>query len=311
MWPYILRRLLWGIPIVLGVTFAVFLGLHVMKGSPSAAFMGKAATTEQLEKFDRDHGFDKSYPAQYVAFVKEVFTMDFGRSWKTDRPVSEMISEGAGKSVSLTLPALILTSLVAICFALFAAFFRGRSLDRGIMIVAVIGMSVSFLVYIVVLQYLLAFLLPVFQIHGYEDGLFERWQFLILPILIQVIVGVGYDTRFYRSVFVEEIGKDHITTAYAKGASKKRVMFVHVLKNALIPIVTRVMISIPFLVTGSLLLEQFFGIPGIGSLMLSALDTDDFPVIKALSVLISMLFIVSTILNDVFYAIVDPRVRLQ
>lgn len=311
MWPYILRRLLWGIPIVLGVTFAVFLGLHVMKGSPAAAFMGKAATAEQLAKFDRDHGFDKSYPEQYVAFVKEVITMDFGNSWKTDRPVSEMISEGAGKSVSLTLPALVLTSLVAICFALFAAFFRGRSLDRGIMIVAVIGMSVSFLVYIVVLQYLLAFLLPVFQIHGYEPGLLERWQFLILPIMIQVIVGVGYDTRFYRSVFVEEIGKDHITTAYAKGASKKRVMFVHVLKNALIPIITRVMISIPFLVTGSLLLEQFFGIPGIGSLLLAALDTDDFPVIKALSVLISMLFIVSTILNDVFYAIVDPRVRLQ
>ncbi len=311
MWPYILRRLLWGIPIVLGVTFTVFLGLHVMKGSPGAAFMGKAATVEQLEKFDRDHGFDKSYPEQFVAYLGEVFTMDFGRSWKTDRPVSDMISEGAGKSISLTLPALVLTTLVAVCLALIAAYFRGRSLDRGIMIVAVVGMSVSFLVYIVVLQYLLAFLFPIFQIHGYEPGFWERWQFLILPILIQVVVGMGYDTRFYRSVFVEEIGKDHITTAYAKGASQKRVMFVHVLKNALIPIITRVMISIPFLVTGSLLLEQFFGIPGIGSLMLASLDTDDFPVIKALSVLISMLFIVSTILNDIFYAVVDPRVRLK
>lgn len=311
MWPYILRRLLWGIPIVLGVTLAVFLGLNVMKGSPGAAFMGKAATQEQLDKFDKDHGFDQSYPAQYVDFLREVFTMDFGRSWKTDRPVSEMISEGSGKSISLTLPALILTTLLAITLALIAAFFRGRGLDRGIMILAVIGMSVSFLVYIVVLQYFLAFLYPIFQIHGYEPGFAERWQFLILPIIIQVIVGMGYDTRFYRSVFVEEIGKDHITTAYAKGASQKRVMFVHVLKNALIPIITRVMISIPFLVTGSLLLEQFFGIPGIGSLMLSSLDTDDFPVIKALSVLISMLFIVSTILNDVFYAVVDPRVRLK
>jgi peptide/nickel transport system permease protein len=311
VWPYIIRRLLWGIPILFGVTFAVFLGLHVMKGSPAAAFMGKAATAEQLQKFDKDHGFDKSYPAQYWDFLGEVSTMDFGRSWKTDRPVSDMISEGAGKSVSLTMPALILTSLLSICLALFASYFRGRGLDRGVMIMAVFGMSISFLVYIVVLQYLLAFLLPLFQIHGYEPGFGERWQFLILPIIIQVIVGMGYDTRFYRSVFVEEINKDHITTAYAKGASKKRVMFVHVLKNALIPIITRIMISIPFLVTGSLLLEQFFGIPGIGSMMLSALDTDDFPVIKALSVLISFLFIISTILNDVFYAIVDPRVRLK
>jgi len=311
MWPYIIRRLLWGIPILFGVTFAVFLGLHVMKGSPSAAFVGKAATQEALDQFDHKHGFDKSYAGQYVDYVQDVFTFDFGTSWKNGRPVSDMISEGAGKSISLTLPALILTSLLAICLALFASYFRGRAMDRTIMVTAVLGMSVSFLVYIVVLQYLLAFVLPMFQIHGYEPGLAERWQFLILPIIIQVIVGVGYDTRFYRSVFVEEVGKDHITTAYAKGASKARVMFVHVLKNALIPIITRVMISIPFLVTGSLLLEQFFGIPGIGSMMLAALDTDDFPVIKALSVLISLLFIVSTILNDVMYAIVDPRVRLK
>lgn len=311
MWPYIIRRLLWGIPILLGVTMAVFLGLHVMKGSPAAAHVGKDATLEDLAQFDREQGFDKSYPVQYVNYMKEVITFDFGNSLKNGRPVGEMISEGAGKSVSLTLPALLLTSILAICLALFASYFRGRKTDRAIMVIAVFGMSVSFLVYIVVLQYLLAFLLPIFQIHGYQPGALERWQFLILPIIIQVIVGVGYDTRFYRSVFVEEIGKDHVTTAYAKGASKRRVMFVHVLKNALIPIVTRVMISIPFLVTGSLLLEQFFGIPGIGSMLLSALDTDDFPVIKALSVLISLLFIVSTILNDVMYAIVDPRVRLK
>ncbi len=311
MWPYIIRRLLWGLPILFGVTLLVFIGLHVVKGSPAVSHLGKAASIEAIEQFDREHGFDKSYLGQYSDFIGEVVTFNFGRSLKTGRKVSGMISDGAGKSLSLTAPALIITSLLSICLALFASYFRGRGLDRGIMILAVLGMSVSFLVYIVVLQYLLAFVLPVFQIHGYEPGFGERWQFLILPIIIQVIVGVGYDTRFYRSVFVEEVGKDHITTAYAKGASKKRVMFVHVLKNALIPIVTRVMISIPFLVTGSLLLEQFFGIPGIGSMLLSALDQDDFPVIKALSVLISLLFIVSTILNDVFYAIVDPRVRLK
>lgn len=311
MWPYIARRLLWGIPIVIGVTFIVFMGLHVMKGSPGAAFVGKAATPEMLEKFDKENGFDKSYVGQYFDYMGQVVTFDFGKSWKEKRSVGDMIAEGAGKSLSLTIPALLLTTLVAICFALFASYFRGRILDRGIMVLAVLGMSVSFLVYIVVLQYLLAYLLPVFHIHGYEPGFLERWQYVALPILIQVIVGMGYDTRFYRSVFVEEIGKDHITTAYAKGASKRRVMFVHVLKNALIPIVTRIMISIPFLVMGSLLLEQFFGIPGLGSMLLAAIDTDDFPVIKALTVMISLLFIISTILNDIIYAIVDPRVRLK
>lgn len=311
MWPYIIRRLLWGVPILLGVATVIFLGLHVMQDSPAAAFMGKSATQAEIDQFDKDNGFDKSYMAQYVDYLGDVITFDFGESWKSGREVSDMISDGAGKSLSLTAPALLITSLLAICLALFASYFRGRGMDRGIMVIAVLGMSVSFLVYIVVLQYVLAYLLPIFRIHGYEPGFGDRWQFLFLPIMIQVIVGVGYDTRFYRSVFVEEIGKDHITTAYAKGASKKRVMFIHVLKNALIPIITRVMISIPFLVTGSLLLEQFFGIPGIGSMLLSAIDTNDFPVIKALSVLISLLFIVSTILNDVFYAIVDPRVRLK
>lgn len=311
MTAYIIRRLVWGIPIVLGATFIVFLGLHVLKGSPAAAHVGKAATAEDLAAFEREHGLDKNVFVQYITYVKEVFTLDFGRSWKTNEPVGQLIRDKAGPSLSLTIPGLFLTTLLAICVGVIAAFFRGRNMDRGLMALAVLGMSVSFLVYIVVFQYLLAFVLPLFQIHGYEAGFFERWQFLTLPIIILVIVGLGYDSRFYRSVFVEEISRDYVTTAYAKGASRKRVMFVHVLKNALIPIVSRVMISVPFLVTGSLLLESFFGIPGIGSELLVALEGDDFPVIKALTVLISILFILSTILNDILYGVVDPRVRLS
>jgi peptide/nickel transport system permease protein len=311
MTAYIIRRLVWGVPIVLGATFIVFMGLHVLKGSPAAAHVGKAATAEDLAAFEKEHGLDKNVFIQYVTYLKEVVTLDFGRSWKTNEPVGEMIRDKAGPSLSLTIPGLFLTTLLAICIGVIAAFFRGRNMDRGLMTLAVLGMSVSFLVYIVVFQYLLAFVLPLFQIHGYEAGFFERWQFLVLPIIILVIVGLGYDSRFYRSVFVEEITRDYVTTAYAKGASRPRVMFVHVLKNALIPIVSRVMISVPFLVTGSLLLESFFGIPGIGSELLVALEGDDFPVIKALTVLISILFILSTILNDILYGVVDPRVRLS
>ena len=156
-----------------------------------------------------------------------------------------------------------------------------------------------------------AFKFPFFQIHGYRDGILEKWQYLILPILIMLVVGMGYDTRYYRSVMVEETGKDYITTAFAKGLSKPRVMFLHMLKNAMVPIITRMMISVPFLVTGSLLLESFFGIPGLGSMLLDALGSSDLPIIKAYTVLISILFILSNIATDVLYAVVDPRVRLS
>jgi len=308
---YIIRRLLWGIPIILGATMIVFVSLHVVKGSPAASYLGKATTKADIAQFEKEKGLDRHVVVQYFQYLKQVATFDFGRSWRTDEEVSKIIGDRYGASMSLTLPALVLTTLFAICVGIFASFFRGTNLDRGLMAIAVLGMSVSFLVYIVVFQYLLAYVLPVFQIHGYETGLGERWQFLALPILILIIVGLGYDARFYRAVFVEEIGRDHITTAYAKGASRGRVMFIHVLKNAMIPIVSRVMISVPFLVTGSLLLEQFFGIPGLGAQLLEAVEQSDFPVIKAITVLISILFVVSTIINDILYAVVDPRVRLE
>lgn len=311
MRAYVIRRLLHGIPILLGVTLITFLLFHVFGGNPVVQFLGKSATAEEIARLEREHGLDRPLLVQYLGYLEEIVTLDFGRSFVTKEPVGEMLSRGAVPSLSLTLPALLATSLLAISIGLVAAFFRGRFMDRALMAAAVMGMSISFLVYIVVGQYLLAFQLPLFQIHGYEDGVTERWQYLALPILILVVVGLGYDTRFYRSVFVEETARDHVTTALAKGAGEGRVMFRHVLKNALIPIITRIMISLPFLVTGSLLLESFFGIPGLGTTLLDALNTADFPVIKAYTVLISVLFIVSTILNDVLYAVVDPRVRLR
>jgi peptide/nickel transport system permease protein len=311
MWAYAIRRLAWGIPIIFGATLLVFVGLHVIKGSPAAAHLGKAASKEDLAQFEKQHGLDQNVFVQYGRYLKQIVTFDFGHSWKTNEKVSSMLWRGAGPSVSLTLPALIFTSVISIIIGIFASFFRGRAADRGLMAMAVLGMSISFLVYIVVFQYLFAFKVPLFQIHGYEPTFVDRWQFLALPIVIMVIVGMGYDSRFYRSVFVEEISNDYVTTAYAKGASRWRVLFIHVLKNAMIPIVSRVMISVPFLVTGSLLLETFFGIPGIGSMLLEAVMQDDFPVIKAATVLISILFVLSTILNDILYAVVDPRVRLD
>lgn len=311
MWIYIARRLFYGVLILLGVTAIIFVVLSVFGGDPVLAYLGKSATEAEISAMRNELGLDRPLLVQYLDYLGQLATGDFGTSWQTRQPVGELIRAGAGPSLGFTVPALLATTFLALCVGLGAALFRGRALDRGLMAIAVMGMSISFLVYIVVFQYLFAYVWPLFHIHGYEGGFLERWQYIGLPIVIMVIVGLGYESRFYRSVFVEEIARDHVTTAYAKGAGRTRVLFFHVLKNALIPIITRVMISVPFLVTGSLLIEAFFGIPGLGNALLTAIDTADFPVIRALTALIAVIFVLSTIANDILYALVDPRVRLE
>lgn len=311
MAKYVVARLLHGVPIVIGVTLVTFFLFYVFGGDPVLTFLGQHASAEEIDALRAQYGLDKSLVGQYFTYLREVATLDFGRSFVSHEPVAALLWRGLGPSLSLTIPALFATTILSVSVGLLAAHFRGRALDRWLMALAVAGMSVSFLVYIVVGQYLLAFELPLFPIHGYRPGELERWPYLALPILVLVAVGMGYDARFYRSAITEEIGRDHITTAYAKGLGARRVLFVHVLKNAMVPIVTRVMISVPFLVTGSLLLESFFGIPGLGGTLLAALDAADFPVIKAYTVLVSILFVLTNILTDVFYAWVDPRVRLS
>lgn len=305
-----LRRILHGIPIILGVTLITFLLFHVFGGDPVAQFLGKNATPEDLAAYAKEYGFDRPLWAQYFEYLRQILFFDFGRSFVTHAPVTEMLLQGAGPSLSLTLPALLATTVLSVSAALLAAYFRGRPLDRALVVLMVLGMSTSFLVYIVVGQYLFAFQLPLFHIHGYQSGFAERWPYLALPILIIVIVGMGYDTRFYRSVMVEEMRKEYVTTALAKGLSRPRVLFVHVLRNAMVPVITRVMISVPFLITGSLLLESFFGIPGLGGTLLEAIDRADLPVIKAYTVMISVVFVLANVATDVLYAVFDPRVRL-
>lgn len=311
MRAYVFRRLLHGIPIVLGVTLATFLLFHVFGGDPVVAFLGKHASPRDIDAFHHEYGFDRPLYMQYLRSLGQVVTLDFGRSFVTREPVLDMLLSRAGPSLSLTAPALLMTTVLAVSLSLLSALVRGGALDRALLILTVLGMSVSFLVYIVVGQYLFAFHWRLFHIHGYQGGLVERWPYLALPILILIIIGVSYDARFYRSVILEEIDRDYVMTARAKGASRARVLFVHVLGNAMVPVVTRVMISVPFLVTGSLLLESFFGIPGLGNMLLDAIDHADFPVIKAYTLLVSILFVLTNILTDIFYAVADPRVRLS
>ena len=317
MWAFIVRRLLYNIPVFLGIVLLVMAALRVH--NPAHAFLGKNKSEQDVKAFMEKAGLDQSFAMQYVVFLKKILTFDLTEeSW--DQPgitVGTRLASSIPPTLALTAPALILTSLISISIGLVSAFFRGRTLDRVLVLGAVLGMCISFLVYIILGQYFGAFWvsrewgIQAFAIDGYEGGLANWPYYCLLPVLISVIVAMGYDTRFYRAVMVEECERDYIITARAKGVGKSRIMFIHMLKNAMIPIVTRIAISLPFLITGSILLEMYFGIPGMGRSLILAVNTNDFPVIQAFTAFFAAFYILTNILTDVMYAVVDPRVRLS
>ena len=317
MWAYIIRRLLYNIPVFLAIVMLVMALLR--NHDPVPGLLGKNATEEDYQAKRKELGLDRPFLVQYYELVKSIVTFDFKREMWTQQglTVGQQLRTAIPPSLSLMIPALILSSLISICIALVSALARGRLLDRVLVFLAVLGMSISFLVYIIFGQYLGSYQLgrlldkPIFSIHGYEPGI-ENWAYyLLLPVMISVIVSMGYDTRFYRAVMVEEVGRDYITTAKAKGASKGKIMFVHMLRNAMIPIITRIMITLPLMITGSILLETFFGIPGMGNVLLSAILNDDFPIVEVFASIFAGMFILSIIATDVLYALFDPRVRLE
>jgi peptide/nickel transport system permease protein len=317
MWTYVARRILYNVPVYLGILLFLMLALRV--NDPIWARLGKNATQEAYLELQAAYGLDRSFLVQYVAFLRDIATLDFTvESWASPGlSVGSMLAGAIVPSLAITVPALALTAALSVTIGIVSSYFRGRPLDRALMFLAVIGMSVSFLVYIILGQYFGAFRLnqviegELFATQGYEPGLSNWAYFCLLPVLISTIVAMGYDTRFYRAVMVEESSRDYITTARAKGATKEKIMFVHMLKNAMIPIITRVMITLPFLVMGSLLLEVYFSIPGMGRTLLKAITENDFPVTQYFTAIFAALFIASNILTDVLYALVDPRVRLS
>jgi len=317
MWQYVTRRLLYNVPVYLGIILVVMAALRVT--DPVWIHLGKNATQEAHDEWAREKGLADSFPVQYGRFVWRIAKLDFTeQSWETHTSVGEMLGHALWPTLSITVPALVLTTIFSVAIGLIAAFHRGKWLDHGLMAASVVGMSVSFLVYILLGQFFGSFKpafelgLDIFAVQGYEPTGTGWWfYYCLLPVLISTIVALGYDTRFYRTVMVEESTRDYIRTARAKGISETRVMFVHMLKNAAIPIITRVMITFPFLIMGSILLESFFNIPGMGLTLITALNGKDFPVIQAFTAVFAALFIVSNILTDVLYALVDPRVRLS
>lgn len=272
---------------------------------------GKNATAEQIQALRVELGLDRPLHMQYVFYLKQILSFDFGRSWATKQKISTMISDGVGASLSLTVPAFLLTLLITIVFGMLVAYLRDTTFDRATLMVCLALLSISPLVYILAGQYFLSFKLDMFPIAGWEPSWIERWQYLFLPIIIYVGLSLGGDILFYRTVFLDEMYQDYVRTAKAKGLATKQILFKHILRNALIPIITRINIYIPHLIVGSLLLESFFSIPGLGGLIFQAIQNADFPVIKAMTFISAVLYMVFQLLSDVLYAVVDPKVQLR
>ncbi len=312
MFAYLIRRILQMIPTLFGVMLLVFILFNVVGGDPAYILAGKNLGSEALANIRSQLGLDKSLLEQFWLFVKQVMTMDFGSSWATERPVNELIASRVGPSMLLMGALLVVDLLIAIPLAALVAYYRGGLTDRVVTIICTVAMSVSALVYAVGGQYFLAYKLGLFPVRGWGDStLTNLLMFVPLPLLMGLMVSLGPNIRFYRSFFVEELGHDYVRTARAKGLSERTIMMKHVLRNALIPVVTSVLSSLPYLLLGALVLETFFSIPGMGLQVVKSVNSSDFPVIKAITVYIAMATMVFNLLADLVYKLIDPRVQLK
>ena len=325
MLAYLLRRLLYAIPILVGVnliTFALFFVVNTPDDMARMQLGVKRVTPEAIEKWKAERGYDKplfinsqasgsAVLTDTVLFAKSarMFVGDFGRA-EDGRDIAREIATRMGPSLAIALPTFILGLFVTVTLALLLAFFRASAIDFWGVVLCVALMSISGLFYIIGGQYLISKLWRLVPISGFSAGL-DAWKFVVLPVAIGVISGIGSSSRWYRTIFLEEIGKDYVRTARAKGLSELAVLFRHVLRNAMIPILTVVVVVIPLLFMGSLLTESFFGIPGLGSYTIDAINAQDFAVVRAMVFIGSVLYIVGLVLTDISYTFVDPRVRFE
>ncbi len=325
MSDYLLRRLLYAFPILLGVNIITFFLFFVVNSPDDMARIhlgNKYVTTDAIEKWKGERGYDRPlfYNSEkqgrdkfldtifYTKTVK-LFVFDFGQS-DSGRDIGYDISQRMWPSLMITLPILILGLFLTISLALAVAFFRATYLDTFAVIMCVCMMSVSGLFYIIGGQYLFSKLLKIVPISGFDDG-FLAIKFLILPVVVGVVGGLGSGTRWYRTIFLEEVNQDYVRTARSKGLSEKVVFYVHVLRNGMIPILTGVVAFLPSLFLGSLITEAFFGIPGLGSYTIEAIQSQDFSVVRAMVFLGSALYILGLVLTDISYTFVDPRISLR
>jgi peptide/nickel transport system permease protein len=321
MLAYLVRRLAWGVATVVGVLIFLF-WLFFLYADPqdvARRAVGEKAPPAAIAQWLANHGYDKPAvwnPAapldtRLADHLRRMLGFDFGTSDADDTPIADRLRRGIGPTLGVTIPLLAFGMPLALAVAMLVAFFRDTAIDRAGMIVSVLAMSVSMLIYILAGQFLFAKLWRWFPISGFDPEAAVLLRFLALPVAIGIASGLGGEVRFYRTVFLEEAGRDYVRTARAKGASDARVMARHVLPNALIAVVTNVSLSIPFLFTGSLLLESFFGIPGLGAITVEAIQANDFSTLRVMVYLGALLFVTAQIAADVAYTWVDPRVRLE
>ena len=312
MTAYIIRRLWQFVPTLLGVVLLVFVLFNWIGGDPAYLLAGKMSNPEQIENVRKQLGVDRAYHVQLGIFITQIVTGDFGASWATNEKVSAIFATRLGPSLTVLVPMLILSTLLSMAMAMVVACRRGSLTDRAIMIACTVGQSISILVYIIVFQYVFAYQLGWFPVQGWgQDFVTNLLKFSALPIIVGVAVSLAPDTRLYRTFILDEIHQDYVRTARAKGMSEARVMGVHVLRNAAIPIVTHVMIQLPALLVGAFLIERFFSIPGIGREVLLAVERSDFPVIKAVTIYVAVATLCFNLLADILYKALDPRVQLK
>jgi len=308
---YITRRLLYGIPLLLGVTFISFLLMVYFGPDKTYELLSKNPTAEQINEVRHVLGYDRPFLLRYGDYLRELVTLDLGLSDSNGEPVATILIRTLPISLALVLPGFVLGNLLGLALGLMAAWYRGKWLDKLIMGASVVGMSVSFLVIIIGLQIFLCtpYGLNLFPVRGWQvhdPG--SYLYYVTVPTMALILVTLGYNTRFYRAIMADEIERDHIRTLTAYGAAPAELLFKHVLKNSLVPILTRIMFSVPFVViSGSLLLESYFGIPGIGLVTFNAITSGDQPILKAVVGLTGVLFVLALTINDMLYSVVDPR----
>lgn len=308
MLKYALKRVAEVIPTTVGILLLTFVLFNVVGGSPAEVVLGKNATAESIAAFNHKWGYDKplvwSTDSQFVNFIVSLAKGDLGYSIEMDEPVKDVLLRGVGPSLSLTVPILAGGTIIALMLAMVSAAFRGGFPDKVVLVGSTVLMSVNYVVWVLLGQFLLSYKAGVFPVWGYESAFY-----LVLPVLIGILSSLGTDVRFFRTAILDESYKPYVLTARSKGLSKAAVMFRHILPNALIPIVTYISLSIPWLFTGSLLLESFFGIPGLGSVSINAIHSADMAVVRAVVVLGALLYQFVNLATDLLYAALDPRVR--
>ncbi len=312
MAAYLIRRLWQMIPTLAGVVLLVFFLFKYFGGDPAEVLGGLNASADQIKAIRQTLGLDEPVWYQLWLFVKQIVTFDWGKSWATNEAVSNLFATRLPATLTVMIPILVLDVLLALPIAMWVAYRRGSLTDRTLMVVTTIALSISFLVYVIIGQYVFGFQLGWFPVQGWSDSVWTNLAvYTPLPVLLAVMVGLAPQTRLYRSFFLDELGQDYVRTARAKGMTERTVLFKHVLRNAMIPILTNIGLQLPSIFVGSFLIEVFFSIPGLGREVLLAVNRSDFPVIQAVTIYLALLTMFINLLTDVAYKFADPRVVLK